>query len=58
MRPGRDYRASPIEEVTVAVKANDEFGVSGLDLHYSVNGGPDQTATLLKQKGSERGRMA
>ncbi len=26
-RPGHDYRASPIEEVTVAVKADDEFGI-------------------------------
>ncbi len=25
-RPGRDYRASPIEEVTVSAKATDEFG--------------------------------
>ena len=50
-RPGHDYRASPIEEVTVAVKADDEFGLSEMTLHYSVNGGPEQTADLLKQKG-------
>ena len=50
-RPGHDYRASPIEEVTVAVKADDEFGVSEMTLHYSVNGGPEQTVDLLKQKG-------
>jgi hypothetical protein len=50
-RPGHDYRASPIEEVTVAVKADGEFGVSEMTLHYSVNGGPEQTVDLLKQKG-------
>ena len=50
-RPGRDYRSSPIEEVTVAVKADDEFGVEDMTLHYSVNGGPEQTVDLLKQKG-------
>jgi hypothetical protein len=50
-KPGHDYRASPIEEVTVAVKADDEFGVSEMSLHYSVNGGPEQTIDLLKQKG-------
>ena len=50
-RPGGDYRASPIEEVTVAVKANDDYGMNAFDLHYSVNGGPDQTVNLLKQKG-------
>ncbi len=26
-RPGRDYHASPIEEVTVAAKATDEYGL-------------------------------
>ncbi len=53
-RPGHDYRASPIEEVTVAVKADDEFGVSEMMLHYSVNGGPEQTIDLLKQKGAKQ----
>jgi len=53
-RPGRDYRASPIEEVTVAVKAQDEFGLRGVDLHYSVNGGPEQTVRLLKQSGQKQ----
>src|SRR6202040_1857367 len=50
-RPGHDYRSSPIEEVTVAVKADDEFGISDMKLHYSVNGGVEQTVDLLKQKG-------
>lgn len=53
-RPGHDYRASPIEEVTVAVKADDEFGLSDMTLHYSVNGGPEQTINLLKQKGAKQ----
>jgi hypothetical protein len=53
-RPGHDYRSSPIEEVTVAVKADDEFGVSEMTLHYSVNGGPEQTLDLLKQKGAKQ----
>ncbi len=53
-KPGHDYRASPIEEVTVAVKADDEFGLQNMTLHYSVNGGPDQTVDLLKQKGAKQ----
>jgi hypothetical protein len=48
-RPGGDYRASPIEEVTVAVHAADEFGLSKLELHYSVNGGTEHTVGLLRQ---------
>jgi hypothetical protein len=48
-RPGGDYRASAIEEVTVAVRAEDEFGLKDLDLRYSVNGGPEQSVRLLKK---------
>jgi hypothetical protein len=48
-RPGGDYRASAIEEVTVAVRAQDEFGLKDLDLHYSVNGGPEKSVRLLKR---------
>jgi hypothetical protein len=50
-RPGHDYRSSPIEEVTVAVKADDEFGIDDMTLHYSVNGGAEQTVNMLPQKG-------
>ena len=54
-RPGGDYRASPIEEVTVAAKVNDAFGLNEFALHYSVNGGTEQTVNLLQQKGEKTG---
>ena len=47
-RPRGDYRASPIEEVTVGVRASDPFGLNDVHLHYSVNGGPDHDVNLLK----------
>src|SRR5688572_4904753 len=50
-RPGRDYRASPIEEVTVSVEADDDFGLHEMTVKYSVNGGPEQTVALLPNKG-------
>jgi len=50
-RPGRDYKASPIEEVSVQVEANDDFGLNEVALHYSVNGGPEQTKSVLARKG-------
>jgi hypothetical protein len=53
-RPGQDYRASPIEEVTVAAKATGDFGLNEFALHYSVNGGPEKTVDLLKQKGAKQ----
>jgi hypothetical protein len=52
-RPTGDYRASPIEEVTVGAKAADEFGLSDMHLHYSVNGGPDHDLSLLKTPGAK-----
>jgi len=50
-RPGHDFKASPIEEVTVEVTASDDFGLRGVDLHYSVNGGPQKTVSMLDAKG-------
>jgi hypothetical protein len=50
--PGQDYRASPIEEVTIGVKGGAQFGLRDMHLHYSVNGGPDKDINLLKQPGA------
>jgi hypothetical protein len=52
-RPGGDYRASPIEEVTVGVTARDQYGLEDVRLHYSVNGGPTQDVSLLKSPGAK-----
>jgi hypothetical protein len=52
-RPAGDYRASPIEEVTVAAKADDAFGLRDFTLHYSVNGGADQSLNLLAHPGAK-----
>ena len=50
-RPERDARVNPIEEVTVAVEGQDDFGLNDLSLHYSVNGDAEKTVSLLKSKG-------
>ncbi|SFS07012.1 hypothetical protein SAMN05421771_1280 [Granulicella pectinivorans] len=52
-RPGADYKASPIEEVTIGVRANAEFGLRNMALHYSVNGGTEQTVPLLDHAGAK-----
>jgi hypothetical protein len=52
-RPAGEYHASPIEEVTVAVRASDDFGLNNVALHYSVNGGDERSIDLLKQKGAK-----
>jgi len=45
-RPGRDWSASRIEEVTTRIKAEDDFRISSLELRYSVNGGDWQSVDL------------
>jgi hypothetical protein len=52
-RPGRDAHVNPVEEVTITVSAQDEFGLDQVGLHYSVNGGPEKTVSLLPQKGAK-----
>jgi hypothetical protein len=52
-RPASDYRASPIEEVTVGVKASDDFALNNVTLHYSVNGGPEKSVSLLEHPGAK-----
>jgi hypothetical protein len=52
-RPAQDYRANPIEEVTVGVRAGAEFGLNHVSLHYSVNGGPEQTVNLQTEPGAK-----
>ncbi|MCH7855129.1 MAG: hypothetical protein IIB37_00130 [Gemmatimonadetes bacterium] len=46
-KPGRDERASPIEEFYVEVTADDDYGISELLFIYSVNGGPEDTVRLF-----------
>jgi hypothetical protein len=55
--PGRDKRVTNIEEVFTELKAEDDYGIRSLNLHFSVNGGsyeklplplggkPDKTTT-------------
>ena len=53
LKPGKDAKVSPIEEVTIALAGKGEFGLQALDLHYSVNGAPEKTVSLLKSKGAK-----
>jgi hypothetical protein len=52
-RPGRDFKASPIEEVAWRWNAKDDFGLKGVDLHYSVNGGPRRCSAAADRQGRQ-----
>ncbi len=49
--PRGDAKVSPIEEVTVTVEAADDFALQAMELHYSVNGAPEKTISLLATRG-------
>lgn len=44
--PGSDWSATPIEEVSVAVEAQDDFSIETVTLNYSVNGSAWEQITL------------
>jgi hypothetical protein len=50
-KPGRDTPASPIEEVYLEVRADDDYGVGDVRLVYSVNGGPEDTVPIFQGSG-------
>lgn len=45
-KPGRDWRATSIEEVPVRVHAQDDFRIQNVELRYAVNGGAWQSVAL------------
>jgi hypothetical protein len=49
--PRGDAKVSPIEEVSITVEAADDFALQSMELHYSVNGAPEKTVSLLPEKG-------
>ncbi len=49
-KPGRDTNASPIEEVFVEARAEDDFGVKDLELVYSINGAAEKSIRLFDGK--------
>jgi hypothetical protein len=53
-KPMRDIRATSVEEVYTEVKAEDDIGVSQVQLHYSVNGDPENVVDLYDGKPSEK----
>ena len=44
--PGRDTKVTSVDEVTIAMRATDDYGVGSLELHYAVNGGAEKKIAL------------
>jgi hypothetical protein len=54
-KPGRDKKATNLEEVFTQARAEDDYGVVSMDLHFSVNGG-DEKRVNLQQLARESAR--
>jgi hypothetical protein len=46
-KPGRDTQATPVEELFLEARADDDYGVKSLQLFYSVNGAPPKAISLF-----------
>jgi hypothetical protein len=46
-KPGRDTQASPVEELFLEARADDDYGVKNLQLFYSANGAPPKMVPLF-----------
>jgi Domain of unknown function (DUF4175) len=51
-KPGRDDTASPIEEVYLEVRADDDYGIGDIRVVYSVNGGSEDTVSIFQASGA------
>jgi hypothetical protein len=49
MRPGSDRQVTRLEEIVIEARADDDYGVSALDLVYAVRGGPERVIPLHKK---------
>ena len=54
LKPGRDAGVSPIEELPITVSSSDDFGLRAVELHYSVNGNPEQVKQLSSHNNAKQ----
>ena len=45
-KPGRDRKATNLEEVFTQARAEDDYGIVSMDLHFSINGGDEKKVNL------------
>ncbi len=49
-KPGRDMKVTSVQEIFAQVRAEDDYGVSSLELYFSVNGGEEKRVQLQDLK--------
>jgi len=56
-KPGRDVKATMVEETPVEIHVQDDYGLSSLNLFYTVNGSDEQSVALLPRKSTKSERV-
>ncbi len=51
LRPGGDKQVTPLEEVLVEARADDDFGVASLELVFQEPGGPEKSLPIRSDRG-------
>ena len=57
LRPSSDQQITPLEEIAIEARADDDYGISSLDLVYSVGGGAARTVPFTKLTGTPLERV-
>src|SRR5258708_9840993 len=57
LRPSGDTQITPLEEVPIEARADDDFGIASLDMVYSVSGGAEQVVPFTSFGGTSIARI-
>ena len=57
LRPSGDQQITPLEEVPIEARADDDFGVASLDMVYSVGGGAETVVPFTSLGGTDLARI-
>ncbi|OFW11537.1 MAG: hypothetical protein A3H96_22800 [Acidobacteria bacterium RIFCSPLOWO2_02_FULL_67_36] len=52
LRPSSDRQITPLEEVAIEARADDDYGIAAFDLVYGVAGGPEKVARFDRVTGT------
>ena len=57
LRPSGDQQITPLDEVPIEARADDDFGIASLDMVYSVSGGAEKVVPFTSLGGTELARI-
>ena len=52
LRPSADQQITPLEEIAIEARADDDYGIAAFDLVYAVGGGPERVVPFDRVSGS------